>query len=276
MGDTEIIKLLDDFKNNLILLAVSKTANDTINFKIYEKQENLDNEVFNYQASSHINYYKNFENLEQMRYFIGEITNICYTFKNKIIFVIFNEYFFGRNILNEQAFSGLCIIFKELAEKIPYAHIFFFVNILFQEQNINFEEMEKYSGNFRISDFYFETTIAKMKYDKLSKFYSNTTFIIYKGEAIMKYLKSSYADELDVNNFKFGFGNLIIIKDLELTKKISNLIDIFICMDLTVRPYYELIINNDFSFSSDTYEIDRINNLKSILKKYNPLFKKKS
>jgi len=278
MNDKNVIELLNHIQNNLILLAITRNVNRIIQFKEKDSQEQLDKEVFNYQNSSHENYYAYFVDESQLDYFIEEIPRICYSFQNKIVFVIFNEYFFGKEPLNKIAFDALCSKFNELALKMPNVHIFFFINILIEEEknDINVDEMALYSDTFTINDFCFNATNGKkINYEKGKKFYSNTTFIIYMGRPIIKYSKSSFANEKFKNNYKFGFGNIDILLNNDISKKIFELVDIYICMDLTVRPYYELITNIDFSFSTDIMQVEKLDKLREVLKEHNKNFTKK-
>ena len=274
-NNQKVIELFDDLQNNLIFLAVTKKGNDEIIIQENDFQEKLDNKYFNYKSNTNKNYYMHFTGIEHMKFFITEISKICYSFQNKIIFVIFCEYFFGKNILNKDGLEILCDEFQRLAKEIPNVHIFFFLNIFIEEIDVNIDEMTIYADKFTIDDFYFCPSDKDLKYNNKKEFYSNSTFIIYKGKPIIKYMKSSYANEKLTDNYILGFGNMILLINDDISRKIADLVDVFICMDITVRPFLEMIYNVDFSFSQDEAQVNKIDKLKELLTKHNNKFVQK-
>ena len=269
----KIIKLLEDYKNNLIIFSITKKVNPKIEDNP-DIQGKLDYKFFHYQYSQKENYFGSFLEEKQINYFFDELSKNLINFDNKIIFIIFNEYFFGKKICKKEKLSLICEKIKSLSNNFPKIYLFFFVNLFIEENNINVKDMEVYQQMYNISNFSFQFSKRKIIYNEEDVKYSNTTFIIYDGVPIIKYLKSSYFEEIHPFNYKFGFGNLIIIKEDDLSKQLSEIIDIYLCMDITIRPYYELIKSTDFSFSGDKNAVKRIKKLQSILNTNQTLKKK--
>ena len=265
MDDSKnIIKLLEDYKNNLVIFSITKKINPKIEDKP-DSQGQLDFKFFRYQYSQNENYFNSFFEERRINFLFDELSKNLINFDNKIIFIIFNEYFFGKEICKKEELSLICGKIKSLSDNFPKIYLFFFVNLFIEENNINFQDMEVYQQMYNISNLIFQFSKRKIFYNEDEVNYSNTTFIIYKGVPIIKYLKSSFNDEIRSFNYKFGLGNLILIQEDELSKKLSELIDIYICMDITIRPYYKLIQTTEFSFSGDKNAVKNIKKLQSIL-----------
>ena len=261
-----IAQLLDNYKNNLILISITKNANEGFNPKNYEIQEKVLNYV-KYQFSQKANYYSCFTFPDQEQLLYCNISSLCSKYKNKVIFAIFNEYFFGKKIMNKEEFNNMCIKLNKISEELPETYIIFFVNILIEEDNVNISEMKTYKNRIHIQEFIFCPTDNNIEYLEGKGFFSNSTYIIFNGLPLIKYSKASCSNELYNKNYKFGFGNMAILIDNELSKKISELVDIFICMDLTVRPYYNFINNADFSFTGDKDVLKDVEKLQNLLQK---------
>ena len=274
MDDSKnIIKLLEDYKNNLVIFSITKKINPKIEDKP-DSQGQLDFKFFRYQYSQNENYFNSFFEERRINFLFDELSKNLINFDNKIIFIIFNEYFFGKEICKKEELSLICGKIKSLSDNFPKIYLFFFVNLFIEENNINFEDMKVYQQFYDISNLSFLFSKRNIIYNNKDIKYSNTTFIIYNGVPIIKYLKSSYSEEKYPINYKFGFGNLILIKEDELSKKLSEIIDIYLCMDITIRPYYELIKTTDFSFSGNKNAVERIKKLQSILNNYQTLKQK--
>ena len=177
---------------------------------------------------------------------------------------------------NNAELADLLNKFNWVEETEPFAaEVFFFINLLCPEkkEDINIEDMKTYQKHFIIRNISFCPTLKQITYEKneesKNNYFSNSTFIVYNGESIIKYRKSSYADEKYNIGYYFGFGNMIILKDNEISRKLINLIDIFICMDLTVRSYFPLIKRLKFDFSLDKDNLEIANNIKTLLIKNN-------
>ena len=260
----KIIKLLEDYKNNLVIFSITKKLNPKNEDKP-APQEKLNYKFFRHQYSQKENYFDGFLEEGQINFVFDELSKNLINFNNKIIFIIFNEYFFGKEICKKEKLCLICEKIKTLSNTFPMLYLFFFVNLFIEENNINFQDMEVYQQMYNISNLIFQFSKRKIFYNEDEVNYSNTTFIIYKGVPIIKYLKSSFNDEIRSFNYKFGLGNLILIQEDELSKKLSELIDIYICMDITIRPYYKLIQTTEFSFSGDKNAVKNIKKLQSIL-----------
>lgn len=268
MNNQKISDLFNDLEHNLIIFAVTKSINEEKELRPLNIQKDPYNKFFKYQYSMKDNYYRPFNNFSHIENCLKQIGKKFESFGGKLVFVIFNEYFFGKKILTKVDFNKLCKLLLLIADQNPNIHLFFFINIFMEEEKVNKNEMEVYKERYNINEFNFRTSEQLIAYKSDKKWFSNSTFIVYKGDPIIKYSKSSFSNE-DYNfNYKFGFGNLEIIQENDISKKISESIDIFICMDITIRSYYNFINRNDFSFCGDKFEANRIKEFQNLLQKY--------
>lgn len=259
----KIAQLLDNYKKNLILISITKNANTS-----FVSQEQLKTFTLEYQFCLKENFYSFYNFPDQEQYLYNNIFSLCSKYKNKVIFVIFNEYFFGKIIMKKDELNNICTNLNKISEKLPDTYIIFFVNVLIEEKEINIKEMEIYKKYINISDFIFCPTEKKIQYTENKGYYSNSTYIIFDGQPIIKYSKASFSNELENINYKFGFGDMVILIENELSKKISDLVDIYLCMDLTIRPYLKLINNIDFSFTGDKDSLKEMEDLQELIKKH--------
>ncbi len=121
-----------------------------------------------------------------------------------------------------------------------------------------------YQKRLNIDDFFFRPTNQIVYYGN-NDLYSNSTFVVFNGEPIIKYRKSSFASEILASDYMFGFGKMILLKNDEISKKLYNLIDIYICMDITVRSKYPLIRAISLTLDKNDENSEKIDNLLNLI-----------
>ena len=77
---------------------------------------------------------------------------------------------------------------------------------------------------------------------------ASSVYLSGKDYGARKYAENFTLDEINeavdiahIHNVKVYVTVNTLIKEDELSKKLSEIIDIYLCMDITIRPYYELI-----------------------------------
>ena len=156
--------------------------------------------------------------------------------------------------------------FREFSNKHKKIYIFFYANLYCYENSsdINIDKLEIYQKRLNIDDFFFRPTNQIVYYGN-NDLYSNSTFVVFNGEPIIKYRKSSFASEILASDYMFGFGKMILLKNDEISKKLYNLIDIYICMDITVRSKYPLIRAISLTLDKNDENSEKIDNLLNLI-----------
>ena len=129
-------------EGNLVILTITKLKK-----KIYNNNDNNENQNIKDQIENSVfkNYSfatkNNFQNENELKEVLKSIYEKSLNFKNKKIFIIFNEYFFGESICDNleknYLFDLLHTQFKDLKD------LYIFINILIREEKPSDEEIEK-------------------------------------------------------------------------------------------------------------------------------------
>ena len=260
-----IFQLFGNLEENLFIVTVTRSVDLNFEFKKFYKDGKLNDMLFFYDQAE-------FETSTLSKEFMIKIFNklksMLEKIENKIVFIIFNEHFFGKRVCNLYDKKYLYSFLKEFSNQFKSLHLFFFINVLFEENNLDIKNLEIYQQDFKIDDLFFcpcSSRIKKIKYNEDSLKYSNSTLIIYNGEPIIKYKKSSFANEIFDVNYCFGFGNFEFLENNEISKEISKHIQIYICMDVTIASYFPLIKKLNFSFCKDPFQLKTANEIKTLL-----------
>ena len=260
-------ELLKNYKQNLEIIGVSQKNLEDINLSTEFQSKFRDKTVF--KTAYFNNFSMGFLFKEDWDKIFEELKKVSLSSNKKILFIIFNEYFFGKQIFDKNNKEILFnIIKKYFNETINLKFIFIFINLLVEENPIDPKNMIIYTKDITIFGYKLWSSSDKfdIKYeDQNSKWYSNTTYILYNGNPILSYKKSSFADEGIVSNYIFGSGKFEILSKIPESNSIQNFINLHICMDFTVKPYFSLIKELNCDFCGDAEIRDNFNNLKNYL-----------
>lgn len=197
---------------------------------------------------------------------------------SKPVLVVFNEYFFARELLHFNDFCNKLKIIKERSKETPKA--IYYVNFLHEMHpgtRCDYDQLITYSQG--VSDIFsqnpldrgsdFSVTACDKSFKTVSpgkRLFANETLVVFNGVVISTYKKSTYyheadqvLDTIDGKNpealtYLYGKGEDEVASDLSKEYKavadvLHSLVYTDICWDVVrrIRLARETIINRDFS-----------------------------
>jgi len=200
------------------------------------------------------------------------------------IFVVFNEYFFSKEVVLSSNDSN-SLLEKLYSTSEKHSNAIFCVNFLhFMDGDIpsnTKEKLKKYTQSIDGEGVFLWSILSspapKISDDKSAAF-SNESFMIFKGKQLISHKKSAYFHENDVvigsNNYVSGFGVDVISSDLDevylnVANSLHKSVCIEICWDIQkhIRAWRNDILKTDISFMNDTVQ-DDIGLLRSVIREY--------
>jgi hypothetical protein len=211
------------------------------------------------------------------------------------VFVVFNEYFFSRELLSFAMHNEITEVIKQFSLSCPNA--IFYVNSLHEIEHPipKYDDWRIYST--AIHDLFPEMPIGYRSWDVSfcgntiatdgSKAFTNETFVVFLGNVISTYRKSTYYKEADEKltgtnanplSYLYGFGSDEIVPGLEgIHKRVAEILHARvysdICWDVAqhIRVLVGRIVNSDVSQKALTIAEPALK-LQQLLKKaYMPL-----
>lgn len=187
-------------------------------------------------------------------------------YENRVILVIFNEYFFARSPIYEYEKNKIIELFYNNVVKVHNNtnEVLYLMNFLYKiSRNIldtELEELKIYlscineeSELFNINPSSYYNLIRKDS----QLWFTNESFMLYNNKIIFSQKKQAYSKELKLPKFNFllGFGGKQSnIKDdepeYELFRYLDSAINIDICLDLQKKYSFnrKKFMNNSISF----------------------------
>ena len=192
--------------------------------------------------------------------------------KTSPIFVVFNEYFFSRDILNHDQFNGFVNEIRNFSQKI--SNVIVYANFLYQQSkgDISLEKAFNY-GKVVVassSTTSFNPSYAfsvDFKINDYSDVLKNETSVFFKGETISRYRKSTYYNENTGTNkqllYYFGFGQDELATNLtEKHNEVADILNEKVCTDICWD------IQNDIRYKLYLIRICEYEKIKPIMTQY--------
>lgn len=222
-----------------------------------------------------------------------KIKKVYNSYKSNFYFIVFNEYFFNRKIIEFSDFENYLNHVCALTKTMPKA--IFWVNFLHEVQNEqwNYDTMKTYDDGIS-SEVFFENSefknvvVKSCPENKLvvakdtKKTFANESFGIYNGLVVAKYKKSTYYNECDdvlssiheqlqdAISYYYGFGIDEKVEGQEQEHNdVANVLHDFvytdICFDVKQRVRYcrDIILRRNFDADSSGVK-NMVDKMKSV------------
>lgn len=188
------------------------------------------------------------------------------------IFIVFNEYFFSRNILTYDQYNGFVNEIKNFLQNKK--NVIVYANFLYKQTGIiPQEQLEKAYNYGKVNTASFSpeypsyTTTYELKERPNDPVIKNETSVFYLGETISRYRKSTYYQENNGTEqnllYYFGFG----LDELELGlnkihEEIANILHQNVCTDICWD------IQNDIRYKLYLISIGEFDKIKRNMQEY--------
>ena len=203
---------------------------------------------------------------------------------DNIIFVVFYEYFFNRNVLSYEQKDNIINTLIKIMSDINNA--FFLLPFLYENKSGPDEEELKDIINYcadvdvdyrkHPSVFWKVTDYANYEKEK-TKWFSNEVFVIFNGNIILSHKKGSYCNEVMKEvfkkyNFYYGIGKNKILATNEGDKKIADIFEKYIYIGICKEVVDEIDYIKYYFNKFDSNILCK--DLKKIVENKQQLFKK--
>ena len=214
-----------------------------------------------------------------------KLNNVVNNYKDKLVFIIFNEYFFNENyILKESECTNIITKFNDLSQKFPNLFIFFNLLHYIKVENNKKMQLIKDMSDYKsivynhITTFHWSIVKSQfgLNYNESFPWYCNNTFVSFRGKIILKRKKSSYCEEImesNTNNYLFGYGynekgDNLTTDEEKFYNLINNYFIIDICYDYQarIRTYKYLLLNKLEVIPFDDENKKRAKNIQKLFK----------
>lgn len=276
--------IIDSFKNkDIIIILVSYQIQQyrvNIQFQKKEFQPIVENKFYEIRQLF-INQRLDDKQISEIFQILNEILK---KYNNRIILVIFSEYFFARKPLYEYETKKIMNLFYDLVAKNNNNEILYLMNFLYKIsrtiKNEEKEELKIYLSRINAEAKLFDTnpsSSTKLIRDETNLWFTNESFMVYNTKVIFSQKKQSYSEELKLPKFNFllGFGGKQSkIKDSEpeyiLFQYLDSAINIDICLDIQHKYSFnrKKFMNDNISFL-DAKDQKIIEKKRKIFAKYN-------
>jgi len=274
--------IIDSFKvKDIIIILISYKIDKPYFIMDFQKSDD-DSYILNHLLNSKNIDYKEKLNDQQLKDIFKLLKIEINKYKNRVTFIIFNEYFFSRCPISENNRNKIIdLLYEEVNDNEN--ELLFLLNFLYNLNNpLNNEEIDElkiYLTDIKSDTMLFKSRQSSIKLvkDNIHSWITNESILVYNKKIIFSQKKQVYFNEVNElkNNFSLGFGDKetnLQKNDLEydLFTHLDSILNIDICLDIQNKyssQRKKFMTENISYLSSKDQEI--INKKRALFKRHN-------